>query len=740
MRLTLTVSKQTFSLHQLAFDTMAAFNFPDPTVQQTVTNPITGSTYQWKEPPGKWVVTTKVRAVTDIIYEGDRPPAPRGDYKLWYSTDTLELYFWYEDVNGVGAWVPTSAPITMLEDLDEGLFEVRQLLNQVNAAAITNENEIILIRESLGKVNLQEVLDNGNTADKDIYLTHIASSDSDIIDVSPEKAKVIIATEGSKVPTFELQHYAVDDNSQVKLELDEDGTRFDVECDEKVDNIHFRFEDDVKFELNKEGDAVFTGKVQVQPGTEGNEAVTYNQLIEIEEELESIVPSIERGQFDLLLRDIQSGDEGYFNMLRPFSEADRRAREKVCDDEKDACIRNPNIDQIDCESDHDRCIRRIPDIGTGYYPTDEFANVIRLKFSLVDVDGVQHNWQNLKPGMLVDVFNIEDDSYMLAEITGTTGMWYEGVDIDVKVLQFKGKATGRCRIKIFELDLSAGSDVDFVRKQGTNEVTNNWKITSGGKTFFHVQDGESKVYYLQDPAHDQHPVTRGYANSNYFQLNKRNQTTDQIWIRPKNADGEIKGGAGIGNMLVVNQESGEQGSIVRIQQGGEDCLKVEVNKRVNMFHNIVKDLGDPRTNDDGKKDAANRDYVDNKVASINSLNDVAFGRKFKYGFNSTDPRDGDGYCYFGSNYLYLSIEDLDKLDYHINGDTYSDREVTGSGQKHPIMICQQNADGVWELIGSGSWPGETDSRSGYIYVKGVTWTRSNFVKGAEYRIKLSPFW
>ena len=96
---------------------MAAFNFPDPTIQQTVTNPITGSTYQWKEPPGKWVITTKVRAVSDIIYEGDTPPIPRGDYKLWYSTDTLELYFWYEDENGVGAWVPTSVPITAIEEL-----------------------------------------------------------------------------------------------------------------------------------------------------------------------------------------------------------------------------------------------------------------------------------------------------------------------------------------------------------------------------------------------------------------------------------------------------------------------------------------------------------------------------------------------------------------------------------------------------------------------------------------------
>ncbi len=110
---------------------MAAFQFPDPTVQQTVVNPITGSTYQWKEPPGKWVVTVSVRKVEDIVYEGDNPPTPRGDYKLWYSTDTLELYFWYEDENGNGAWVPTSVPIQVLEDLNAFAAEAEVDIDQL---------------------------------------------------------------------------------------------------------------------------------------------------------------------------------------------------------------------------------------------------------------------------------------------------------------------------------------------------------------------------------------------------------------------------------------------------------------------------------------------------------------------------------------------------------------------------------------------------------------------------------
>ena len=88
------------------------------------------------------------------------------------------------------------------------------------------------------------------------------------------------------IPKYELRHTdSLQATSIVKLELDEDGERFDIECDEKVNNIHFRFGDEAKLDINKKGDAVFEGKVQVQPGTKDNEVVTFQQLQEIEEEI-----------------------------------------------------------------------------------------------------------------------------------------------------------------------------------------------------------------------------------------------------------------------------------------------------------------------------------------------------------------------------------------------------------------------------------------------------------------------
>ena len=176
---------------------MAAFQFPDPILQQTVVNPVTGSTSQWQDPPGKWVVTVKAREVSDIIWEGDDPPSAPG-YKLWYSTDTLELYFYYTDPNGTGAWLPTSKPITVLEDLQADVKAALSIANSASSAADANLTTISLldkalnaVENSLGQVTLQEVLDNSNIADKDIVLTDGAD---DLIDISIAEGRIAIAS------------------------------------------------------------------------------------------------------------------------------------------------------------------------------------------------------------------------------------------------------------------------------------------------------------------------------------------------------------------------------------------------------------------------------------------------------------------------------------------------------------------------------------------------------------------
>ena len=99
-----------------------AFNFPDPTVEQVAKNPETGISYKYMDPPGKWVIESLAdSAIREVDFEGDSPPDPRGDYKLWYSTNALELYYYYCDPNDVCAWLPTSTPIQILEGLNSAV-------------------------------------------------------------------------------------------------------------------------------------------------------------------------------------------------------------------------------------------------------------------------------------------------------------------------------------------------------------------------------------------------------------------------------------------------------------------------------------------------------------------------------------------------------------------------------------------------------------------------------------------
>ena len=65
-----------------------------------------------------------------------------------------------------------------------------------------------------------------------------------------------------------------------------------------------------------------------------------------------------------------------------------------------------------------------------------------------------------------------------------------------------------------------------VLKSGNNTVSNGWKIQSDQKSHFHVENGETKIYWLQDPSHAQHPVTMGWADNKYAQV--RHQTSAAI--------------------------------------------------------------------------------------------------------------------------------------------------------------------------------------------------------------------
>ena len=247
-----------------------AFTFPDnPDNYETVTNSLTGSTYQWRDDLTKWVVVQSNATSKDFIWEGDSPPDPIGDYKLWYSTDTLELYFHFCDVNSNCAWVPTAAPLTVLDGLRTDLNAALSVAKRADGQSQANTNMIQVLdqainelEENMEDVNLENVLTNSNYADKAIFLTDGTDT---LIEISPEEDLIGIASDlGSVNPRFRMTHidkFGYPD-AHVQWELANSGTTSNFQFNEHVTDVNFEFDDQAKLILTKDDGALFTDAVK----------------------------------------------------------------------------------------------------------------------------------------------------------------------------------------------------------------------------------------------------------------------------------------------------------------------------------------------------------------------------------------------------------------------------------------------------------------------------------------------
>ena len=562
-----------------------AFVFPDPSELQAVTNPTTGVNYVWKEDLGKWVVASQTSALSDAIWEGTSPPPAdqQDDYQLWYNTETLELYFRYCDENAVCAWVPTYKPISALDDLTDevnaagaDIAVVKRNLIEVEDDIFGLKGKVEGIQDGLGKVTLEEVLTNGNVSDKGIVLTN---AENDALLLSPDEARIMVGGIGENViPRLELRHETgIQDTSIVKLELDEDGERFDIECDEKVNNIHFRFNDESKLDINKKGDAVFNGKVKVAEATRSDEVPTLGQVTAVTDllqlELDQITGSYERGAWnhddgdgiaqgtEYILKGVQT-EESFDKAKEPLTEAYNQ------------CLQDADGDtslMTQCNRDYDAAVDQLPKVGTTYN-TNDWNIVNKVIFSPTDLDGTLHSFADVEVGQTLDMYCDDGSGFMVARINKvTTGMWYEDKTLEVTPLKTTGIANGKTRVKIFTLDDTVDADAldAYVKKSG-DEMTG--RLT----------------------------------------LNK------QLWIKP---EGSSTGGWGPGNMLIVNQQDSEGGSIARFKKNGTDLLKILYDGPTSLEKNRLINVAEPELNTDG----ATKKYVDNQIEA----SAACLGRKFK---------------------------------------------------------------------------------------------------------------
>lgn len=424
-------------------------------------------------------------------------------------------------------------------DIDPDAPDLPDLRNQYDVNWYLANKVDNIPTEIKNNHGLKQVLEAGNIADKNLLLTNAAD---DLIDLSISEQRIVMGAVGpTAVPKFELRHRdslsGSSSNSSAAIEIDENGKRLDFETEGAIDNMHFRFSNDDKLILNKTGDAVFSGKVQGVPGTQNNEFVTYGQLLTVEEELEQLAPSLDRGTWEFTL-DSEPG-VGEYTLVKEKLDVD--AQQALCSAELLNCMADSGGNyqaQQECNRKDMDCTNAIVS-PLKLVTTNDFSEAIEVIFNATDYYGVEHTFAGIDPDHLLDLFNESDDSYMVGDITSDSGGVFE-----IDIMTARGTAAGLATLKIFKHEGSVDFD-QYVRKQGdtmtgglriegytedanpclyirpTSSKSNNsdvLKVDSSTSTrlFYITNQGDINTSQTYTPTSDRHVTNKKYVD-NYVQ-------------------------------------------------------------------------------------------------------------------------------------------------------------------------------------------------------------------------------
>ena len=123
------------------------FQFPaNPKVGDTVINPLTGTTYEFKA-PGKWSIQSLTSSGDISVYEGPEPPPSASEYKLWFDTNSASLKYYYCDANNDCHWLTTAFNEEGVELLLSQLTAMSNVIIDLQTKVQTLESTFFLILE-----------------------------------------------------------------------------------------------------------------------------------------------------------------------------------------------------------------------------------------------------------------------------------------------------------------------------------------------------------------------------------------------------------------------------------------------------------------------------------------------------------------------------------------------------------------------------------------------------------------
>ena len=411
-------------------------------------------------------VLTNAEDVSEILWIGEDPPVDK-EYLFWFDASRLELLVYYND-----QWFPVSIPPSQMEDLR---LVIQQELGNVFDDIERVEREAGIARRNLKEsIDLEQVLTNGAVADQGIILRSpdALESDADAIILAPTISRITLAAEEKEnfLPTFQLIERGENSSQTRTAEFELDEGRLDINMTEQQDEVHFRFRDEEELILrhrsNPAGPSELFGRLKVDPGTEGNEVVTYGQLQTVEEELEQLAPSLERGIW--LYTPDPNPLPGRYTLIKEM--LTKEQQEQRCQDAYSQCLIDAGSDpsaSSECNRTLAECQAAVVDEGV-IITTDQFAEADQILFSEYDINGVLHEFKGIDDDHVMDMFNEDDESFGVFDI-----LEHGGGLFNVDTLKSRGTATGAAKLKIFKHEGS----VDFEQYATHIDVENEFKAS-----------------------------------------------------------------------------------------------------------------------------------------------------------------------------------------------------------------------------------------------------------------------
>ena len=478
------------------------------------------------------------------IWFGDEQPT-EGSYKYWLKTDTSQYYikegdYWnisYRPVIFTNGPTPPSFHI----DFDKPLVDGDLWHNKETDSLYVWANHMW---HPTGKdLDLQGVLENGQVATKGIILRSpdALDSDADAIILAPTISRITLAAEEKEnfLPTFQLIERGNNASETRTAEFELDEGRLDINMTEQQDEVHFRFRDEEELILrhrsNPAGASELFGKLKVDPGTKDNEVVTHGQLATIEEELEQLAPSLERGVWTYTPD--PNPLPGHYTLIKEMLSPENQ--QTICDLEYTECLLSAGSDpaaQSNCNRAKAECEAAIIPEGK-IVTTNKFSEADQILFNEYDMNGVLHEFRGIDDDHLMDLFNEDDDAFGVFDI-----LEHGGGLFNVDVLSSRGEAIDAAKLKIFKHQGSVDFD-SYVRNTGdtmTGELIIDPSSGAQAATFkaglaaagsradiITVKNSDRDVIFYVDeakdvgvhpdyePTGDKHLVPKGWADLTY---------------------------------------------------------------------------------------------------------------------------------------------------------------------------------------------------------------------------------